>query len=103
MGLQLGLHRPNLAGEFCLAMDHLQAEPGDDTKKTTWLACCIVSQMQVARSGLPLPFPEDSNLVIAFDDPKIPPHLSFLMSYILSIGAIRKRNWCQRAERIWPR
>lgn len=45
MGLQLGLHRPSLAGEFCLDMDHLQTESDDDTKKTTWLACYIVSQM----------------------------------------------------------
>lgn len=85
MGLQLGLHRPSLAGEFCLDVDH-QAEPDDETKKTTWLACYIVSQMQVARSGLPLPFPEDSNLVLAFDDPKVSSHLSLLCHIYRLLG-----------------
>lgn len=86
MGLQLGLHRPALASEFCLDVEHLQAEPDNETKKTTWLACYIVSQMQVARCGLPLPFPEDSNLVIAFDDPKVSPELSLLCHIYRLLG-----------------
>jgi hypothetical protein len=86
MGLQLGLHRPALANEFCLDVNALKVEPDSDTKKTTWLACYIVSQMQVARSGLPLPFPEDSNLVIAFDDPKVSPQLSLLSHIYRLLG-----------------
>ena len=86
MGLQLGLHRPGLAGEFCLEVDDLQPERDVESKKTTWLACYIVSQMQVARSGLPLPFPEDANLVIAFDDPKLSPHLSLLCHIYRLLG-----------------
>lgn len=90
MGLQLGLHRPTLAREFCLDDDHLQAEPDSETKKTTWLACYIVSQMQVARSGLPLPFPEDSTLVSAFDDPKVSPDLSLLCHIYRLLGQSAK-------------
>lgn len=90
MGLQLGLHRPTLAREFSLDDDHLQAEPDCETKTTTWLACYIVSQMQVARSGLPLPFPEDSILVAAFDDLKVSPDLSLLCHIYRLLGQSAK-------------
>jgi Fungal specific transcription factor domain/Fungal Zn(2)-Cys(6) binuclear cluster domain len=76
IGLQLGLHRPTLVDDFNL--ENPTAEPDIETKKTTWLACYIISQMQVVRSGLPVPFPEDYTLLSAFDDPSVPPTLSLL-------------------------
>ena len=51
ISLQIGLHRPDLPHEFSSRKQVL--EVSDEVRRTTWMACYVVSQMQGGRLGVP--------------------------------------------------
>jgi hypothetical protein len=57
IGLQIGLHRPSLSQEFSSKKQVLDVR--EDVRKTTWMACYVVNQMQVGRLGVPLSISAD--------------------------------------------
>jgi hypothetical protein len=78
IGFQIGLHRPTLAVE--LDLGKCNAYTDSETKRTTSLACYVVSHMQASRPRLPVTFPEDFTLLTSFNDPSEAP--SFLDSAV---------------------
>ena len=57
IGLQIGLHKPSLSQEFSSKRQVLDVD--DDVRKSTWMACYIVNQMQAGRLGVPLSIQAD--------------------------------------------
>ena len=75
MALQLGLHRPSLTPEFSSRRQVL--EVADDVRKTTWMACYVVKQMQAGRLGVPDSIPTDFTFLRALETPEVHPWLAF--------------------------
>lgn len=81
MALQLNLHRPDqpywplrhgsFHGPHMASSDH-------DVRRTTWLACYVVDQIQAAQMGLPPAIRADANLLAAVEHPAVPAVLARL-------------------------
>lgn len=65
IGLQIGLHRPELSHEFSSRSQVLGVS--GEVRRTTWMACYIVNQMQASRLGVPIDISVESTLSYAVD------------------------------------
>ncbi|KAK5022235.1 Regulatory protein leu3 [Exophiala sideris] len=76
VSLSIGLHRPAIDAGFqngaCTGVTD------EDMRRTTWLACFIVAQMQASRRGVPATVLADYSLLSSFDNPGVPQELSHL-------------------------
>ncbi|CAK7205471.1 Regulatory protein leu3 [Sporothrix eucalyptigena] len=81
MALQLNLHRPDQPywplrhGSF--HGPHI-ASSDDDVRRTTWLACYVVDQIQATQMGVPAAIRADANLLAAVEHPAVAPVLARL-------------------------
>ncbi|CZR53528.1 uncharacterized protein PAC_03407 [Phialocephala subalpina] len=73
IGLQIGLHKPSLSQEFSSRREVLEVD--DNTRKTTWMACYVVNQMQTGRLGVPLTIHADYTFLQALETPGLSPSL----------------------------
>lgn len=66
IGYNIGLHRPTLASEFeyVFSTEELDIE----ARRSTWMACYIVSQIQSCRRGIPMPIKVDPTLLRLVED-----------------------------------
>jgi Fungal specific transcription factor domain len=92
IGLQIGLHRPSMSHEFSSRKEVLEVD--DHVRRTTWIACFIVNQMQTARLGVPYSVGADYSLIQALESPGNPSSLVTLSrisrltaQFTTSIGA----------------
>ena len=70
ISLQIGLHRADRAQEFSSRKQVL--EVSDEVRRSTWMACCIVGQMQgPGRLGIPSPVQADVALSSVLDGPSL--------------------------------
>ncbi|KIX07614.1 uncharacterized protein Z518_02267 [Rhinocladiella mackenziei CBS 650.93] len=74
--LQMGLHRPNFGNEFSSKKD--PSVEREEVKRSTWLACYIVAQLQSFRLGIPLSIPVDFSFRAALSGSHISPLLANL-------------------------
>jgi hypothetical protein len=73
IALQIGLHRPSMSQEFSSRKEVLEVD--DNVRRTTWMACFVVNQMQTARLGVPHSVSADYTLDQALVDPGNPSSL----------------------------
>jgi Fungal specific transcription factor domain/Fungal Zn(2)-Cys(6) binuclear cluster domain len=66
IGYNIGLHRPTLATEFEYTFSTEQVEI--ETRRSTWMACYTVSQIQSSRRGIAMSIKIDSTLLHLVDD-----------------------------------
>lgn len=76
ISLSIGLHRPTFDADFGSEADERFED--EEIKRTTWLACFIVAQIQASRRGVPATVLSDYTLLSSFDDPGVPRRLSHL-------------------------
>lgn len=73
IGLQIGLHRPSMSQEFSSRREVLEVD--DNVRRTTWMACFVVNQMQTARLGVPHFVNADYTFLQALEAPGNPSSL----------------------------
>lgn len=73
IGLQIGLHKPSLSREFSSKRQVLDV--GDDVRKSTWMSCYVVNQMQAGRLGAPLSIQPDHTFLRTLETSKATPSL----------------------------
>jgi hypothetical protein len=73
IALQIGLHRPSMAQEFSSRKEVLEVD--DNVRRTTWMACFVVNQMQTARLGVPQSVSADYSFLQALENPGNSPPL----------------------------
>jgi hypothetical protein len=76
IGLQIGLHRPEFTFEFSSKEDVLRSSA--HIRRTTWIACFVVNQMQATGHGVPATLPQDYNLLSSLDHDLTPVYLAQL-------------------------
>lgn len=76
IGLSIGLHRPAVDADFGARTS--ERDEDEDIRRTTWLACFTVAQIQASRRGLPATILADYSLLSSFDHPSVPEELSHL-------------------------
>lgn len=76
ISLQIGLHRPSLSQEF--SSKRVVLEVDEDVRKSTWLACYVVNQMQTARLGVPHTIQADYTYHQILESPDMSPTLVIL-------------------------
>ncbi|GAB5593941.1 Regulatory protein leu3 [Umbelopsis nana] len=74
IGLQIGLHRPEFAYEFNSKVDVLRSSP--HIRRTTWIACYVITHMLAVKQGVPCAMPEDYSLLVSFDHILTPVYLA---------------------------
>jgi hypothetical protein len=78
ISLSLGLHRPTMDPE---SKDATSDDCVDEKiRRTTWLACFIVTQIQASRRGVPATVIADCSLLSCLDNPTLPQALCHLCS-----------------------
>jgi hypothetical protein len=83
IGLQTGLHRPEFAFEFSSKQDVLRSS--SQIRRTTWIACFIVGQIQASVRGAPTTIPMDYSLLVSLDHADTP-------VYLAQLGLISRLN-----------
>ncbi|KIW46493.1 uncharacterized protein PV06_02162 [Exophiala oligosperma] len=85
ISLSIGLHRPAVDAGFGLDNNedttdhrHYHGKDYEEIRRTTWLACFIVAQIQASRRGVPATVVADYPLLYSLDNPAVPPELSHL-------------------------
>jgi hypothetical protein len=76
IALQIGLHRPSMSQEFSSRKEVLEVD--DNVRRTTWMACFVVNQMQTARLGVPHSVSADYSFMQALESPGNPSTLVVL-------------------------
>lgn len=76
IGLQIGLHRPEFTFEFSSKEDVLRSSA--HIRRTTWIACFVVNQIQATGHGVPATLPQDYNLLSSLDHDLTPVYLAQL-------------------------
>ncbi|GAB5588195.1 Regulatory protein leu3 [Umbelopsis nana] len=102
IGLQIGLHRPEFTFEFSSKEDVLRSSA--HIRRTTWIACFVVNQMQATGHGVPATLPQDYNLLSSLDHDLTPVYLAQLghitrltVTFTAAIGFI-----CRKSARDMP-
>lgn len=76
ISLSIGLHRPAVDTGFQIGASKRDGD--EQIRRTTWLACFIVAQIQASRRGVPATVLADYSLLSSFDNPAVPQELSQL-------------------------
>ncbi|OCT53051.1 hypothetical protein CLCR_10133 [Cladophialophora carrionii] len=78
ISLSLGLHRPAVDAGFGNETTTTERQGDEEIRRTTWLACFVVAQIQASRRGVPATVSADYSLLSSLDDPAVPQELSHL-------------------------
>jgi hypothetical protein len=78
ISLGLGLHRPAVDAGFGTESTTTERQGDEEIRRTTWLACFVVAQIQASRRGVPATVSADYSLLSSLDDPAVPRDLSHL-------------------------
>ncbi|KAL6246953.1 Regulatory protein leu3 [Rhinocladiella similis] len=76
ISLSIGLHRPAIDAGF--DNETTEHHGDEEIRRTTWLACFIVAQIQASRRGVPATVVADYPLLYSLDNPAVPQELSHL-------------------------
>lgn len=76
ISLSIGLHRP--ASDANFGNETSDRYVDEEIRRTTWLACFIVAQIQASRRGVPATVVADYSLFSSFDNPGVPQDLCHL-------------------------
>ncbi|KIW97452.1 uncharacterized protein Z519_01036 [Cladophialophora bantiana CBS 173.52] len=76
ISLSIGLHRPASDADF--GNETSERYVDEEIRRTTWLACFIVAQIQASRRGVPATVVADYSLMSSCDNPGVPQELSHL-------------------------
>ncbi|KAJ9607530.1 Regulatory protein leu3 [Cladophialophora chaetospira] len=76
ISLSIGLHRPASDADF--GDETRERYVAEEIRRTTWLACFIVAQIQASRRGVPAMVVADYSLLSSFENPGVSQELSHL-------------------------
>lgn len=98
ISLTIGLHRPAVDAGFGYGSKD-DGSRDEEIRRSTWLACFVIAQIQASRRGVPATIQADHSLLSSFDSPAVSRDLSRLcyISHLvleanLAIGARGPNN-----------